>query len=143
MDQGAAKTKLLLHTARKFTRWSIRKRSQAGTLQQFADATLALLPVLTEQTAKKVNVLEYRKCRIEVLSESLRHIRNARTSHRPVRCVGNVSTQHGNTALLNGASARNQRKETGLADTVRSDQPDHAARRHIERNGAECPGLSV
>ena len=51
--------------------------------QKLADAALPLVPVMPEQAAEEVDVLEDGQRRIEVLAEALRHIGDARAG-RPV-----------------------------------------------------------
>src|SRR5690606_20569744 len=79
VDQRAAQAQLLLHAARELAGRAIRERVEAGRGKQLADAALAFLAGMAEETSEEVDVLENRKRRIEVPAKALRHVGDART----------------------------------------------------------------
>ncbi len=60
-----------------------------------------------------------------------------------MRRVGNVTAEHFDAPLLDGARTGDQREKTGLADAVRPDESDHPPRWYVERNGLEGLGLAI
>ena len=127
VDQCAAKAQLLLHAARKLSGRPVDEGAHPGALQQFGDPFLALLLAMAKQPAEEVDILEHRQGRIQVLAQALRHIGDARADIVAMVGIRHIAAQRLDPALLNGARAGDQREQAGFADSVRADQPDHAA----------------
>src|SRR5262249_18891015 len=90
----------------------------------------------------KIDVLEDAQRGIEIAAEALRHISDAPTLCDAERFVGYVTVKDLYISLLDNPHASDQRQQSRLADTVRTDQSNHAAcgngdRKIVERNG--CP----
>ena len=137
VNQRAAETELLLHAARELARRSIDKGRKARIPEKRRDPLLALTPIMAEQTAEKVDVLEDGQRWVEILAEALRHIGNPRTGPPAVRGIGHVAAEHMNLPGLNLASSGNKRKQARFADPVRSNQSDYACGRNVERDAVK------
>ncbi len=134
VDQRTAEPELLLHAAGELARRPVRERRQARAPQEVGDAALALPSVVAEELAEEIDVLEDGERRIEVLAEPLRHVGDPRIRRLAMLLVGDVATEHRNTAVLDSARTGHQRQEARLADTVRPDEANHAAGRQVERD---------
>ena len=143
VDQRAAQRELLLHAAGQLAGRPIRKRIEAGRSEQFVDAPFALGFGLVEEAAEKVEVLEYGQGRVEVAPKALRHVGNAGQARTAMLTVAHVAIQCYNFAFLDPAHARNQCEQRRFADTVRTDQPDHATGRDFERHIVERDGQAA
>ncbi|MCY1417919.1 hypothetical protein D9M71_334650 [compost metagenome] len=126
VDQRAAQPELLLHAAGQLARRPLGEGREAGAVQQVGDAPLALGLLVAEQAAEEVDVLEHRQRRVEILAQPLRHVGDARADPAAVRRAAHVAAEHGDLAVLQLPRAGQQRQQAGLADAVRTDQPDHA-----------------
>ena len=87
VDQRAAQPELLPHAAGQLLCRPIGERREAGAVEQFGDAPLALVARLPEQAAEELDVLAHAEVGIEVLAEALRHVGDARSRPR-ARCAG-------------------------------------------------------
>ena len=143
VDQRATQPQLLLHAAGQLARRALAKCSHAGAAQQVVDAPLALGSVLAEQAAEEVQVLEHRQCWIEVLAQTLRHIGDMWADVAAVAGVGHIAAEHFDAAFLQLACPGDQRQQAGFADTVRTDQADHAARWQLQIHLLQGVGLAV
>src|ERR1019366_9965940 len=85
VDEGAAKPELLPHTTRQFLRRTVGKWCKPGAVQKVGDSQLAFRAGLSEQAAKKLDVLADAEIGIKVLAQSLRHIGDAGTDRGPMR----------------------------------------------------------
>ena len=65
--------------------------------------------VLSKKTAKEVDILEDRKCRIEVLSEPLGHVSDSRAGQPPMSCIRHIAIENIDMSLLHGLRAGDQR----------------------------------
>ena len=137
VDQRAAEAELLLHAARKLAGRPVGKGRKPGAVEQGRDAGLAMRAVMAEQPAEEIDILEDRQCRIEIAAEALRHVGDARTDPVAVPRPGHVAAKDLDAALLQRAGTGNQGQQARLADTVRSDQPDHLPGRNVERHAVE------
>ena len=145
MNQRAAQRQFLFHAAGQFAGRPVGKRIQTGRGEQVLNAPFALAPGLVEQAAEEVEILEYGQGRVEVAPEALRHIGNAGQAQPAMLGVGHIAIQCEDLAFLDPPHPCNQRKQSGLADAVRPNQPDHAPGRYfecdiVERNG---PAIAV
>ena len=68
VNKRAAQAELLLHPAGEFSRRTVAKRRQAGTLQQLIDADVAFGFIMAEQTSKEIDIFIDRQGMVEVLS---------------------------------------------------------------------------
>ncbi len=143
VDQRAAQAELLFHAARELAGRPIGEGAQPRARQKLGDSGLALGPALPEELAEELDILEHRQRRIEVLAKPLRHIGDARAGCPPMRRIRHVAPEHRDRARLERARAGHQGQEAGLADTIGADQPDHAARREVEGDALERPGLAI
>ncbi len=138
MDQRAAQPELLLHSPRKLACRPIHKRRQAGGSGQRRDAPVPFAPVMTEQARKEREVFGDRQRRIEIASQSLRHIGDPRQHPASRGSIAHIDTQRFDAAGLDLTGAGDEREQTRLAHAVRTDQPHHVAGRQIERDTGQC-----
>jgi hypothetical protein len=92
---------------------------------------------VAEQAREELQVLLDRQRGVEVLAQALGHVGDARADDVAVRLAGHVAAQHLHAARLHGARAGDQRQQAGLAHAVRTDQPHHAAGRHVQRDAGQ------
>ena len=143
VDQRAAKSELLLHSARQFFRRTVGKRRKPGAVEKLGDAALPFGTGLSEQAAKELDVFADAKIGIEVFAEALWHIGDARADRGAVRRIGDVPAEDTHLPGLDLPSAGDDGEQRRLADAVGPNQPDHAAGRQRERDAVECGPLSV
>ncbi len=141
--QRAAQAELLFHAAGELARGPVHEGRQASGLDQGGDAPFALGRPLAEQATEEVDVLGHRQREVQVLAQPLGHVGNARTDRGSMGRVGDVASEHGDPALLHRAVAGDQREQARFADTVRADEPDHAAGRNIEIDPIEGDRLAI
>src|SRR5262245_35031858 len=82
----------------------------------------------------KVDVLEDTQRGVEIAAKPLWHIGNARTLCDAEHFVGHITVKNPYMALLDNPHARDQRKQSRLADTIRTDHADHATSGNVDRN---------
>jgi hypothetical protein len=91
VDERAAEAELLLHAAGQLAGWPMREGRQPRRLEERGDAALALGAAVAEQAPEEIDVLEHRQRRIQVLSQALRHVGDARERVAAVAPVGHVA----------------------------------------------------
>ena len=143
MNQGAAQAKFLPHAAGELPGRPGGERREAGAEKQFHDAPVALFAVLAEKPAEKFDVLADAKIGIEILSETLRHVRDARTSLVAVRSVRHIAAEHMNVTFLDCLGARHQRQQCRFADAVGANQRRHPACRNGQSDIVQRQDRSV
>src|SRR5690625_1835800 len=111
MHHGAAYAQLLLHPARQLLRRAIGKLTHPDASEQFIDAGMTLLSVLSKQTGKKINIFKDGQSRVKIAPQSLRHISNAGAISLACLPLAHIHPEHLQPALLQLASAGNQRSE--------------------------------
>ena len=84
VNERARQPQLLLHAAGKFSRRPTCERLETSAYQQFLDPPRAFLLRLTKQPAEEIDVLENGKRWVKILSQTLRHVGDARTNRRPM-----------------------------------------------------------
>src|SRR5215470_2368487 len=87
---------------------------------------------MAEQATEKFDVLPDAEVGIEILSKSLRQIRDARAHRAPASPVGEIPVKHLDPTGLNLARAGKDCEQGRFADAVRPDQPDPATARNID-----------
>ena len=92
---------------------------------------------LSEQAAKKLDILADAEVRIEVLAQSLRHVGDARADRGPMRWILHVAIEHEDVSGLDLPRAGNDAQQRRLSDPVGTDEPDHATGRKLERHRVE------
>ena len=97
----------------------------------------------SEESRHEVDVVVNAELQIEVLAQTLRHVRDARAHVAPVPGVGDVAAEDDHFPLLDLLGAGDQRHERRLADAVRADDADHAARWNVEGNVVERHGFAI
>ena len=137
VDQAAAQPELLPHPARKLLGRAVGERREAGAGEQFGDLSIARLFRMAEQAPEELDVLAHAEVGIEVLSQALRHVGDARTDVGAVVGVAHVAAEHVDRARLDLARAGDQAEQRGLADAVGPDEADHAAGGDVERDRVE------
>ena len=143
MNQRAAKTELLLHSARKISGAAVQKRIKPGALRQTVDTASAFRRVVSEQTRKELKVLFNGKSKVKVFAEPLRHVGDAGTDRFAVRLVAHVSAQNVHGTGLHGVRPRNKGEQTGFAHAVGADQTDQTAGENIHGNVVERERFAV
>jgi hypothetical protein len=143
VDQGAAEPEFLLHAARELARRARQEGLQAGAGGQLVDALAALCGVVAEQATEELQVLLDRQRRVEVASQTLRHVGDARANAVAVALARHVAAQHLQATLLQLARAGKQRQQARLADAVGTDQADHATGRDRQRDVVERDSLAI
>ena len=143
VDQGTAEAQLLLHAARQLAGRPVGEGCKARCMQQAGDPIFPFTTSLAEEPAEKVDILEDRKRGVEVLAQALRHIGDTRAGFLAMRGKRHVAAQDLDPTRLNGAGARNERKQARLADAVRSDQTDHQTRRDVQRDVPQSLRLAI
>lgn len=143
MNERAAQAELLPHAAGKLPRLAIRERSQPGAVQKLGNPRFPLGTGLPEQPRKELDVLADAEVGIEVLSQALRHVGDARTNRAAMTGVRHVAVKHHCTAGLKLARAGNNREKRRLADTIRTDHPGHAPGREGDRHVVERGDAAV
>ena len=132
MDETATEPELLPHAAGQFLRGTVGKGRKPRAVQKIADFFVPFGTRLSEQAAKELNVLPDTQVRIEVLAQTLRHIRDARTDSRPMRGACHVAVEDQNASGLDLSRARDQAEQRRLADAVGPDESGHAPGRNLD-----------
>ncbi len=143
VDQRAAEAELLLHAAGELAGRARLELFHRGRSQKLGDARASLIRALAEQTAEEVDVLEHAQRRIEIAAKPLWHIRDAAAYLLEVAIVGDVLVEHDDLADLDDLHAGDQPEQSRLSDAVRADDPDHDARRDVDRNVVERDGRAI
>jgi hypothetical protein len=118
-------------------------RSAARRGEQLLHADLALGGREPEQARHEVDVVVDAELEVQVLAETLRHVRDARTDAAPVLDAGDVAVEDGDRPLLHLLRPGDQRQQRRLADAVRADDAHHDAGRHVQRDAVERHHLLV
>src|SRR5262245_13367456 len=134
VNQRAAETELLLHSAGELARWAVLERIESSGFQKLIDALAPIAPCLAEQTPKEIDVLEDAEGGIEIAAKPLGHIGDAAARLGSMAHVRHISPQHHDVASLDFAHAGNERQQGRLAHAVWPDHADHAVRGNIERD---------
>ena len=143
VDQRAAEAELLLHAARELAGRARLELFHRGRSQKLGDARASLIRALAEQAAEEVDVLEHAQRRIEIAAKALWHIRDAAAYLLEVAIVGDVLVEDDDLADLDDLHAGDQPEQSRFADAVRADDPDHDARRDVDRNVVERDGRAI
>ena len=143
VDQRAAEAELLLHAAGQLIDAAVPERRESGRAQQHGDSPLAFGALLAEQAPEEIDVIEHRERAVQVLAEPLRKIGDARTDAGAMPGIAQVCTQHVDPPRLDRTGARHERQEARLADPVRPDDADHAARGQIQIDVRQRRRLAV
>ena len=143
VDQGAAQAELLAHAAGKLLGKPAGERGQSRAVQQVGDPRRALGAAVTEQPTEEVDVFPHAEVGIEVLSQALRHVGDARTDRAAMARIGHVAAQHFHPAVLDALGAGYEAQQRRLADAVGADQSDDAVGRNIERDPVEGDDVAI
>src|SRR5690606_15888055 len=118
VNERAAEAELLPHAARELARGPVEERREAGAFGELRDTALSFFPVVPEKPAEEVDVFVDGKRRVEILSETLGHVGDARPDAPAMARIGDVAAQDLDLAGLESAGAGDQRKKARLADAV-------------------------
>jgi hypothetical protein len=143
VNQRTAQRKLLLHAAGELAGGPIGEGIQARTTQEVIDAGLAFGGLLAEQSANKVQVLEHAEGGVKIAAETLRHVRYARVATLAMLWIAQVTAECPYPSRLDLPHPRYQPKQGRLADTVRTDETDHATPRNRECHVIEGDGFAI
>ena len=108
MDQRAAQRELLLHAAGQLARWPIGKWRETGRGEQFGDARFALARGQAKEATKEVDILEDAERGIQIATQTLRHVGDARVAGAAVIDVFHIAAKGGDLAALDTAHPGNQ-----------------------------------
>src|SRR5262245_18081413 len=122
MNQRAAQAELLFHPAGKLSGGPVFKSFEVGCPKKTCDPLLALLFALSEQQGEELRVLVNRERGIQILAQTLRHIRNPGAYFAALPPIAHVAFEHLYGSALDDPSACNQRKCARFADAVRADE---------------------
>src|SRR5262249_42556539 len=100
VNQGAAQTQFLFHSAGEFPRWAAGKLPQSRRSQQLRDAPRPLGHGLSEKLAEEIDVLVAGKRRVKGFSQALAHVGVSRADVRPMSGARHVATQLLNRSCL-------------------------------------------
>ena len=143
VDEGAAEAQLLLHAAGKLAGGTRLELLHARRGEKLGDLGATLGRRQSEQSAKKVDVLEDGERRIEVAAEALRHIGDAATNLAQGFLVGDALVEDHDLAGLDLLHARDEPEQSRLADAVGSDHADHDAGRDIDADIGESDRRAI
>ena len=101
MNQRAAETNFLFHSAGELARGPVGEGTQARGVKQLPDAGFSLGVGHAKQSREKVDVLENAQLQIEILAQPLRHEGDPRTNALAMGSVFHIATEHSNFACLN------------------------------------------
>ena len=122
MDQRATQAELLLHAAGEFAGQALGKAGEVGGAEQLGQALLEVGFAETEQGGKELDVFADRQFRIEVLSQPLRHIGDARIQAGAVAALADVAAEYFKLALLEDFHPGDQAQQAGFTRAIRADQ---------------------
>ncbi len=134
MDQRTAKAEFLLHAAGEFARRPVAKRCQPGAFEKPGNALLPLPAALPEQPPEKIDILENRKCGVQVAPEPLGHVGHPRADAGAVTAVAHVAAEHLHGARLELSRTGHQGEQCGFSRAIRPHQPGQASGRNIKIN---------
>ena len=100
VDKCAAQAQFLFHTARQFAGGAVPEGQQASGIQQAVDLLPARGASEAEQIGKEGNVLVHRQGVVQVATQALGHIGNARGRLVAKPVAGHVAAQHLQATLL-------------------------------------------
>ncbi len=143
VDERAAEADLLLHPARQLACGTIAERSEARRVEELLDAHLALLFRESEELRHEVDVVVDAELEVEVLSQALRHVRNARAHVAAVPYGRHIAVQDVDLPLLHPLGPGHQRQKGRLSYAVRADDPHHFTARDLEREMVEGDDLAI
>ncbi len=143
VNERAAEAELLPHAARQFLRRPVGEGREPGAVQKLGNPPMALGARLPEHAAEEFHVFADAQIGIEVFSQPLRHIGDARADRGAVRGARDVASQHKDASRLDLPRAGDDAQQRRLADAVGADQADHAAAGQVDRDRVERRHASV
>src|SRR6476646_7425116 len=143
VDQRTAQRNLLLHAAGELAGRPIGERIEARAAQEVIDTGLAFGGLLTEQSGNEVQVLEHAEGGVKIAAEALRHVRDARIAALAMLWIAQVTAERPHRSRLDLPHPGYQPKQGRLADTVWTDETDHATARNRECHVIEGDGLAI
>ena len=111
--------------------------------QKVVDTGLAFCSLLTEQSGNEVQVLEHAEGGVKIATEALRHISHSRVATLEMRRIAQITTKCPHLSRLDLPHPGYQPKQGRLADTIRTDETDHATPGNRERHVVEGDGLAI